>query len=225
VEFAGSAYCRESWLLHLAELRRQPEGLWHKCDHGRFCALVPVACDGRCLAAIKLVCLGTMPEETFERNLELLEFLVREVMASEADFLAGQLAPDQRAPEPTAAPAHRTGKPRQELPNHPRVRKALEYIEEHLSDPKLTVGHIALGLNINADYLAHLFATQVGERMSQYIAARRVELAKTLLATTDWQIKRVAGETGHANPRWFSHVFHTHTGLTPGDYRRGNRGP
>ena len=59
--------------------------------------------------------------------------------------------------------------------------------------------------------------------MSRYIAVRRVELAKTLLVTTDWQIKRIARETGHANPTWFSHVFGVHTGCTPGEHRRRAR--
>jgi transcriptional regulator GlxA family with amidase domain len=56
--------------------------------------------------------------------------------------------------------------------------------------------------------------------MGWFIASRRVELAKTLLATTDRQIKYIAHETGHANPNWFCHVFNVHTGLTPGEYRR-----
>jgi len=59
--------------------------------------------------------------------------------------------------------------------------------------------------------------------MSWYLAVRRVELAKTLLATTHRQVKVIARDTGHANPNWFCHVFRVHTGLTPNGYRRQSR--
>ena len=64
------------------------------------------------------------------------------------------------------------------------------------------------------------FAQEVGMRMSRYIATRRIELAKKLLISTHWQIKRIAYESGHSNPDWFSQVFRAHTGMTPRDYRR-----
>ncbi len=222
-EFADTAYCRESWQLHLAELKRRPEALWHRCDHGRLCALVPLVCQGRCLAAIKLACPEPTPEDSFERNVELLDVLVENVVTSEGEFLARLLSEEQPAAERAEAPAGQADVPGRERPRHPQVLRALEYIEHHLSDPRLTVGRVALELHIHADYLAHLFAEQVGQRMSRHIAARRIELAKDLLATTDWQIKRVASETGFANPNWFSHVFNAHIGATPGEYRRKTR--
>ena len=72
----------------------------------------------------------------------------------------------------------------------------------------------------NASYLAHLFSQQLHLRMSKYIAQRRIDRAKNLLLDTDWQIKRVALECGFANPDWFSHTFHEHSGVTPTEYRQ-----
>ncbi|MHC4441510.1 MAG: helix-turn-helix transcriptional regulator [Planctomycetota bacterium] len=222
-EFSGTGYCRESWQLHLAELKRRPEVHWHKCDHQRLCALVPLICNGQCPAVFKLVCSDAIGENHFKRYIELLDVLVENLVTSEADFLAMLFPPGQSAAGYEVHSSRKTNQPVKMPPSHPQVVKALEYIEDHFCNPKLTVGYVAQALDIHPDYLAHLFNEQVGQRMSRYIAEHRIEHAKHLLSTTDWQIKRIAHETGHANRNWFSHVFSSHTGLTPSEYRKKTR--
>jgi len=224
MEHEGSDYCRESLQLHLAELREQPEPHWHKCDFCRLCAYVPVVHNARCLAAVKLACPASMADEEFDRQVELLDLLVRDFVASAAVALKELPQAERAAAKLDAAPpavgvadggAHST---------HPKVVRALHYIEEHIKEPNLTVGRIAEELDLTPSYLSQLFVEQVGQRMSRRIAARRVELAKNLLATTDWQIKRIAHEAGYANHNWFFHVFRALTGRTPAEYREGSRG-
>jgi AraC-like DNA-binding protein len=222
-DYADSDYCRESWQLHLAELKIRPETHWHTCDHGKRCAYAPVLYRDRCLAVVRLACSASMTEEEFEHHAELLDTLVRDFVFWQADFLERLLRAERAATEFGGPPAESTAEPHDRRPSHPQVLRALEYIDEHLSDQKLTIARIAGELDVHPYYLSHLFAEQVGQRMSRFIAARRVELAKSLLATTHWQIKRIAHETGHANPNWFSHVFSAHTGLTPLGYRRKAR--
>lgn len=221
-QHADSDYCRESWQLHLAELRDNPGTHWHKCDHGRLCALVPVVHHRRCLAVVKLTCASLTDEAGFVRQVELLDLLVKDFVTQQGDSLNG-LVPGEPVDEESCKPHSTTEAGIAEPPCHPQVLRALEYIDKHLSDPRLTVGMIASELDINASYLGSIFADQVGQRMNWYIAARRVELAKTLLAKTDRQVKVIARNTGHANPNWFCHVFRVHTGLTPNGYRRQSR--
>ena len=220
VEHDGRDYCRESLQLHLAELRERPETHWHNCDLGRRCAYAPVVCQGRCLAAVKIACPASLPEQDFARQVELLDVLVRHFASSEANSLDRVVQADAKAAERRAvraqARAARTG----ERPRHPKIVRALGYIDEHFKERGLTVRRIAEELDLYPSYLSQLFVAHVGQRISRFIAGRRIELAKHLLATTDWQIKRVARETGHANPRWFSYVFKVFTGLTPGGYQR-----
>jgi transcriptional regulator GlxA family with amidase domain len=102
---------------------------------------------------------------------------------------------------------------------HPQVRRAIALIERRANEPQLNVAAIATELGMNATYLAHLFREETGVRMSRLIAWHRIEIAKTLLSTTDWQVKRIAYESGHGNPNWFSHVFRLHTGDSPSEYR------
>jgi AraC-like DNA-binding protein len=223
-EHANSDYCRESWQLHLAELKRHPETHWHKCDYGRLCAIVPVVYHGQCLAAVKLACSDSMAEEEFERHVEILDTLVKDFVLSEARSLGRLLRAGRTAAGFGASPAPSTEEPIDNGVSHPLVLRALEYIETHLCDPALGVGRTARELGTHPSYLSQLFGSGVGQRMNRFIAARRVELAKTLLATADWQIKRIAREAGFANPNWFSYVFRTLVGLTPGEYRRKTRG-
>jgi AraC-like DNA-binding protein len=223
-DHAASDYCRESWQLHLAELHERPETHWHKCDLGRFCALVPVVFHERCLAAIKLACPATMAEQDFERCVEVLDVLVRDFVTAEADALSALLRAEQVAEAPGPPPAVGALPPSAPQPSHPQVLRALQYVENQLSDPKLTVGGVAQALGLHPSYLSQLFSEHVGQRLSRFIATQRVQRAQTLLATTDWQVKRIAVETGHANPNWFCHVFAALTGLTPGEYRRQSRG-
>lgn len=104
-----------------------------------------------------------------------------------------------------------------------RIEKAVAFIDEHVADPGLNVATVARALSINATYLSHIFAEETGTRMSRYIATRRVELAKELLSTTEYQVKRIALQTGHSNPDWFSQIFRSHTGMTPLEYRRRSK--
>ena len=218
-EFADSEYCRRSWQSHLSELRRRPEVHWHSCIHGKRCAVVPVVWQKQCLVACQLVCPGTMDENEFERLVELLDVLIENFILRESDRLSREIPAVIKSADHDGGSLEDLELERQEAADHPQVAAALRYIKRHLTDSKLTVGNLAGDLGVNATYLAHLFSLQVGMRMSRYIALRRIELAKQLLTSTDWQIKRVAFETGHGNPYWFSEVFREHTGLTPSKYR------
>lgn len=219
VEFASSDYCHESWLLHLARLKRFPGTHWGVCQYERICAMIPVVAENRCLAVVKLAGPSSLDKAELKRLVDLLELLVRDFTTSEAKFLRqvpGGILVVEVSPPLLDSTDRGDVKP---SPTHPQVARALEYIATHLSDPRLTVARLASVLGLCPTYLSEIFVDQVGQRMSRFIAAQRVERAKKLLVTTDWQVKRIALETGHANPNWFSHVFHTHTGLTPGEYR------
>lgn len=219
LEFAASDYCHESWQLHLAKLKRRPETHWGTCQHGRICAMIPIACENRCLAVVKLAGPASFDKSEFKRLVEILELLVRDFAASHADFLSrvtgGIIVEEYSGP----LAEFKDGKEIEPSPTHPQVIRAMEYIAAHLSDPCLTVAKIASVLDVYPTHLSEIFVKQMGQRMSRFIAAQRIKTAKNLLASTDWQVKRIAIETGHANPNWFCHIFSDHTGLTPGEYR------
>lgn len=222
-DFEASDYCRESWQLHRAALERCPEGHWHKCACGRFCAVIPIVIQDRCLAAVKLACPAAAHEQDFIRQAELLDVLCAIFVHENVKFLgrparAGRkVASDDGS---TASPNEIAAMPG---PRHPRIAQALEYVREHLADPKLTVARVARALGIHPHYLSQIYVRATGGRLSEYIKIQRVRSAKKLLIETEWQIKRIARETGHANPNWFCHVFGVYAGLTPGAFRKRAR--
>jgi AraC-like DNA-binding protein len=221
--FADSEYCQQSRESHLAEVQRTLDVHRHHCRHGLLCAVVPLVWLGRCLAIFKLACPDTTEQATFESYAELLEVLVDHFLATEHAALSGLTPPETPGTDALRSwtvPVAEIGKPPS---GHPQVARAIEYIEGHLSDHELTVRRVTSELRMNYAYLAHMFAKHAGMRMSRYITALRIERAKMRLASTDWQIKRIAFECGYLNADWFSHVFHTITGTTPGDYRAAAR--
>ncbi len=222
-QFAGTAYCQESWRAHVAKLKHQPEVHWHHCDYGKLCAVVPLVWKRRCLVASVLVCPDSMKTGAFEMQVELLDVLIENFVLKESELLARVALSSDSQVDVEPSPGDEAEPSSRARPDHPQVRAALNYIKEHLTDSSMTVAHIARDLDVNATYLAHLFSLQVGVRMSRYIAGRRIELAKTLLTTTNWQIKRVAYEAGHGSPYWFSEVFREHTGMTPSNFRQNAR--
>ena len=209
--------CRTNWVEHLDELRTHYRPHWHRCGCGRWCGVVPVALNQRCLAACKFVAPAELRSEAFGQLVELLAALVESFIARQGEYLdrlvasAAEVADMGSDGKPTPFPRE---------PQHPQVHEALDHIAKHLTESKMNVARIAQTLGMNASYLAHLFAEQTGIRMSRYIALRRIELAKTLLVTTDWQVKRVAYESGHTNADWFSQTFKKAVGLSPIEYRR-----
>lgn len=223
-QFAASDYCHESWQLHLAQLKHRAETHWGTCAHRRLCGVVPVVCEQRCLAVVKLAGPATMNKSELSRGLEMLQLLVRDFVESHSAFLrrvpGGIVIEPPNAARSSSPPASRKASPPS---THPQILRALDYISSHLADPRLNVAKAASELVIHPNYLSQLFVEQMGQRMCRYITEQRLARAKTLLATTDWQIKRVALETGFANPNWFSHVFASLSGMSPGDFRKASQ--
>lgn len=215
---AGSDYCRESWQLHLADLMSDPKPHWHRCRHGRLCAVVPVVCRGRCVAATKLVCPPSESIERFEHLVGVLDALVRDHVAAEGSTLE-ELAGDDPSTDSHLVPFPVAPRFLEADPSHPLIPQAKRYIEENLSNPRLAVSQVADALGVSANHLSRLFSDCVGARLGRWIVEERVRKAKFLLVATELQVKQIAHDTGYANSSWFSHVFHSYTGFTPSEYR------
>lgn len=214
----GTQACARCWREIVADLSVESHPQRRQCTEGPLCGIVPVIWNDWCVAGCKLVSINN-EAEAFERNLELLNILVENFVAHETELLSSCYTQEEIGGMPDAAHGDRGDG---SAGHHPQLVRAISYIKAHLSDTDLTVAGIAGRLKMNATYLAHLFSTRMGVRMSRFIAKKRMELAKRLLSTTQWQIKRIAFECGYANPDWFSHVFHDYVGCPPGEYRRRN---
>ena len=101
---------------------------------------------------------------------------------------------------------------------NPAVKKALEYIEENLSED-VSLDSAARAAGVSSFYLSKLFKEECGETFVNYISDRRLEKAKSLLSGTDFSIKEISAQVGYNDQNYFSKLFKGKFGLSPTEFR------
>lgn len=113
-------------------------------------------------------------------------------------------------------------KSRTQAPYKDFVKSAIDYIDENLADPRISLKWLAENyLYMNVDYFSRQFVKETGEKFSSYLNRARIEKAKTLILELDSDlIYEVAEQVGYGhNPQYFSQLFKKWTGYTPSGYR------
>jgi YesN/AraC family two-component response regulator len=108
----------------------------------------------------------------------------------------------------------------------PRLGESVGRTIDHLSrhyDEDLTVDGIAEITEISASHLAHLFRSEIGMSVRDYLTRVRVTIAQDLLAHTDEKLESIAARLGFADTSHLAHVFQRITGKPPSAYRRSAR--
>ncbi|MBS4209432.1 response regulator [Bacillus sp. FJAT-50079] len=102
------------------------------------------------------------------------------------------------------------------------IKKAIEYVAEHLNEEGLSITKIANEVvYMNSDYLGKLFKKEMGEKFSTYLIDQRIKKAIELFEQPEeMKTIEVAKKVGFGNnPRYFSQVFKKQTGFTPTEYK------
>jgi len=99
------------------------------------------------------------------------------------------------------------------------VSRTVDYLGHHFAE-ELTVEGIAEIIDISSSHLAHLFRSEIGMSVRDYLTRVRVAMAQDLLAHTDEKLESVAAQLGFADTSHLTHVFQRITGRPPGAYRR-----
>ena len=95
------------------------------------------------------------------------------------------------------------------------------FVDQHFAEPDLTLAGAAAHAGVTASYLSALFRKELGCTFTQYVTARRLELARRLLLTTSLRPGQAAREAGFRDERHFSALFKKAYGCTPGRFRAG----
>lgn len=106
--------------------------------------------------------------------------------------------------------------------SHEIVSSAKQYIAEHLAE-ELSVASIAAMLYISPNYFSRLFKRVTGDGCNEYIVRKRMEMAKSLLISTNFKTGKIAGLVGYRDTNYFSLAFKKHCGASPTVYRESNR--
>lgn len=103
--------------------------------------------------------------------------------------------------------------------SQPRIRRLLDYIEQHLGE-ELSLEAMAAEIDLSPLYLSRAFRATVGQTPHQYVVSRRVERAKRLLADTNLPIADIALAAGFSSQSHLSSWFRRLVGVSPAVYRR-----
>lgn len=103
---------------------------------------------------------------------------------------------------------------------HPKVSECRKFILSRFYEPSLSVKKLAEQLRCSPDYLSHLFVTETGERLTNFIRQERITLAKRHLKNPALNIKEIAWACGFADQGYFSRLFKRLSGETPRAFRK-----
>jgi AraC-like DNA-binding protein len=104
-----------------------------------------------------------------------------------------------------------------------RRQRVERYLSNHLTEP-LLVADLARELHLSVDRCRRVVREECGLGFAELLRQMRLRLACSLLLNTDLTIERVAGRCGLSDPSGFSRAFQQAFGLSPGRWRRQNRG-
>ena len=99
------------------------------------------------------------------------------------------------------------------------LKKAMQFIALHLSDPELSLSLVSDELCITPSYFSAFFIREVGMGFNEYVTNLRVEKAQMMLTQTNRRISDIALECGFRSASYFNSVFRKCCSMAPGDFR------
>ncbi len=104
---------------------------------------------------------------------------------------------------------------------HTRFLRAVDYIEEHLSEP-VALADVAKQAGFSLHYFSRLFRVLTGEPFGAYLRGRRMTVAAERLVTEGRGLRLIelAFACGYDSQEAFTRAFKRAFGVTPGEYRR-----
>ena len=109
------------------------------------------------------------------------------------------------------------------LPGEANMRRLLEYMDEHYSEP-LSLGTLSQHFHFNPSYLSSYFSTHNAEGFSEYLNKVRIRKAAELLSASTLTISEISARVGYGDHSYFTKVFKKQTGSSPSQYRRDQYG-
>lgn len=100
-----------------------------------------------------------------------------------------------------------------------QVRRVTTYMSERL-DQEVCLQELARLINLSRFHFCTSFRLATGQTPREWLIARRIERACTLLAQPSLSITKIGLAVGYATPSAFAASFHKRMGMTPSEFRR-----
>ncbi|MDB6168281.1 MAG: araC 2 [Verrucomicrobia bacterium] len=101
------------------------------------------------------------------------------------------------------------------------VHEAKAMLGQHLAQ-EVDLAAMARKLGVGYHWLRRAFKQETGQSLHQYRLQLRLSRAKVLLKTTETSVEQIAGQTGFADPYYFSQIFKRKSGCTPTSWRKSD---
>jgi len=98
------------------------------------------------------------------------------------------------------------------------VASALRYLRENLKH-RIGVDQLCEATGVSRRSLEVRFQKELGRSPAAEIRRCRVELAKQLILSTDWSLRKIGESCGYDYPETFSRAFKRESGQTPNQFR------
>lgn len=93
-----------------------------------------------------------------------------------------------------------------EVTANPLILSVMDYINSHLTDEALNIDMTAEAVSVGRSYLMHLFKTQMGYTIGQYITEKRLYMAGTLIEK-GMPVTQACYQCGFKNYAAFYHAY------------------
>jgi len=100
------------------------------------------------------------------------------------------------------------------------VEDALQYVDEEIFSPDLSLKTVAAKIFSNESYLSRVFKKEMGDSLIEYILKKRIEESIRLLNTTDMKVYEIAEKIGFRDSHYFSICFKKITGVTVKEFKK-----
>ncbi len=102
------------------------------------------------------------------------------------------------------------------------VERAKAYINENYKND-ISLDDVSREVDISPYYFSKLFKEETGENFIEYVTNIRIEQAKQLLNSSRLSMKEICAQVGYADPNYFSRIFKKTVGVTPTEYKEGQK--
>ena len=100
------------------------------------------------------------------------------------------------------------------------IQRICDFVDENICLPELSVAYIAKQMHISTTYLYRVFTDVKKQNLQSYIANRKLEMAKKLLGSKDYNITEISEMLNFCSPTYFATKFKELYGYTPREYAR-----
>jgi AraC-like DNA-binding protein len=101
------------------------------------------------------------------------------------------------------------------------IANSIYFIRKNIAQD-LNLHMLAKQANLSPYYYAHLFKKETGMSPIDYIAKCKINIAKTMLKTTQQNISEIADSLGYSSSSSFINAFSSRVGISPLKFRNGN---